>query len=76
MKHLMVGYGDFRWKGQAAGLANQDLFADLPMCAVLAFTNQKFDFILIAHLQPPEFLFYFANKIGESSCGNYARLPA
>jgi hypothetical protein len=39
MKHMVVVYGDFSWKGQTTGLADQNISADLPMCAVLAFTN-------------------------------------
>jgi hypothetical protein len=50
MKHVMVVDGDLCGQRQAAGLADQDLFADLPMRAVLAFTNQKLNFFLIAHL--------------------------
>jgi hypothetical protein len=46
------------------------------MCAVLAFTNQKFNLLFVAHLQPPEFFFYFAHEIGESSRGDDIRLPA
>jgi hypothetical protein len=50
MKHMMVVYRDLCRQGQAAGLANQHIFADFPMRAGLAFANQKFDFVLIAHL--------------------------
>jgi hypothetical protein len=50
MKHVVVVYGDLRRQGQAAGLANQDILADFPMRAVLALTNQKFNFLFAAHL--------------------------
>ena len=76
MKHIVVFDGDLRRKGQTAGLANQDLFADLPVRAGLAFSNQKFDFFLVAHLQPPEFFFYFAHAIGKPGRGDDIRLPA
>jgi hypothetical protein len=50
MKHVMVVHGDLGGENQAAGLADQNLSADLPMGAILAFTDQKLDFLLVAHL--------------------------
>jgi hypothetical protein len=50
MKHVVVVHSDLRGQGQAAGFANQDILAYFPMCAGLAFANQKFDFVLVAHL--------------------------
>jgi len=65
MKHMVVVYCDLRGKRQAAGFADQNFFANLPVSAFLAFTNQKFNFVLAAHLQPPEFVFYFAHEVVE-----------
>jgi hypothetical protein len=50
MKHVVIVHGNLRGQDQAAGLADQHIPADLPMRAVLAFTNQKFDFLFAAHL--------------------------
>jgi hypothetical protein len=50
MKHMVVFYSNLRRQGQTTGFANQHILADFPMRAGLAFTNQKFDFFLIAHL--------------------------
>jgi hypothetical protein len=75
MKHIVVVYSDLRGQGQATGFANQHIPADFPMGAGLAFTNQEFDFFLIAHLQPPEFFFYFSYKIGESRRRDDGWLP-
>jgi hypothetical protein len=50
MEHMVVVYVNLGGQGQAAGLANQHILADLPMRAVLAFTNQKFNFLFSAHL--------------------------
>jgi hypothetical protein len=50
MEHVVVLYGDLCGQGQAAGLADQHFLADLPMRAVLAFTNQNFNFLFAAHL--------------------------
>jgi hypothetical protein len=50
MKHMVVVHFDLRGQRQAAGLADQDLFADLPVGAILTLTNQKLDLFLIAHL--------------------------
>ena len=76
MKHMVVVYSDCRGQRQATCLANQHILADFPMGAGLALANLEFNFVLVAHLKPPEFFLYFANKIGESSCRNYVRLPA
>jgi hypothetical protein len=50
MEHMVVVYGNFCGHGKAAGHANQHILADLPMCAVLAFTYQNFNFLFSAHL--------------------------
>jgi len=76
MKHMVIVYLNLRRQGEAAGFADQHIFADLPVSAVLAFTDQKFNLFFAAHLQPPEFFFYFAHKVGESSRGDNAGLPA
>jgi hypothetical protein len=50
MKHVVVVHSDLRGQHQAAGLANQHFPADFPMRTIFALANQKFDFLLIAHL--------------------------
>jgi hypothetical protein len=49
MKHVVIVHFDLRGQRQAAGLADQNLFADLPVRAGFAFTDQKFDFFFVAH---------------------------
>jgi hypothetical protein len=76
MKHVVVIHGNLRGQNQAACLADQNVLPDFPVGAVLALANQKLDFLLSAHLQPPEFFFYFAHEIGEPGRGDNVRLPA
>ena len=76
MKHVVVVHGDLGGQAQTACLANDDITADFPMSAILAFANQKVDLLFRTHLESPEFVFHFPNEVGERRCGYDTRLPA
>ena len=66
VKLLVVFHGNLGRYGQAARLADEHVLSDFPMGTVLAFTHQEFDLTFRFHLKSPEFIFYFANEVGES----------
>lgn len=61
---------------EAACLADQNIPADFPMRARFALADQQVDFFFLAQLEPPEFRFYFADKIVKWRGGRDAGLPA
>ena len=76
VQHIVVVNCDLGGESQPAVLADQDLLANLPVGAGLAFTNKKFNSLFVAHLQPPEFIFHFTHKIVERLRSSDTRLPA